>query len=126
MNILVESIQLDQVLEFQGSKFNSNNHWEGHQPPPNYYQVLEKTRTQTWINQFHPNQYHLLKIEKKDLTWMYQAYLVGKQTRQFPGTFSEELEQFLDNYDQSYFDGTKYFVRSMTYPSRLYQSPSDS
>ena len=81
MNICVESIQLDQVLEFQGSKFNSNNHRKGRQPPPDYHQVLEKTRTQTWIDRFHPNQYHLLKIEKIDLTWMYQAYLVGKQTR---------------------------------------------
>ena len=112
MNICVESIQLDQVLEFQGSKFNSNNHWKDRQPPPDYHQVLEKTRTQTWIDRFHPNQYHLLKIEKIDLTWMYQAYLVGKQTRKFPGTLSEELEQFLNNYDQSYFDGTQYFVRT--------------
>lgn len=112
MNICVESIQLNQVLEFQGSKFNSNNHWKDSQPPPDYHQVLEKTRTQTWIDRFHPNQYHLLKIEKNDLTWMYQAYLVGKQTRKFPGTFSEELEQFLNNYDQSYFDGTQYFVRT--------------
>lgn len=115
INVVIQGISLSFVIKFDKIKFNTNNYWENNVPPTDYKNVLEKTYTNNWINEFH-DEYQVIKINNKyDLMWMKKANEVSCQTGKFTELYDDELEDFINrdenNYSQ-FFSGKEYFVRS--------------
>lgn len=94
-HIVIQSTDLEDVFNYNKIKYNTNNHWENDQPPEDYQTKLELNNTKNWIDLFHSN-YKTFTINKKDLKWVYNAYLSGRQTLKFPKGYQEELDQFLE------------------------------
>ena len=69
--IIIEQIDVEKVHYYKKDKFNSNNHWKCGKPD-NYEEVLEKTETKYWINNFH-KYYIVINIDSYDLKWMKEA-----------------------------------------------------
>ncbi len=108
-------INLDDVIELNKNRFNSNNHWENNIKPDDYNYTLSLTNTNNWIDKFRDNYYTFTINNKNHLYWMKQAFEVGKLTGQFSKLYVEELEDTVKELDKLYghlFDGTGYFVRT--------------
>lgn len=115
INVVIQGISLSFVIKFDKIKFNTNNYWENDIPPTDYKNVLEKTYTSNWINEFH-DEYQVIKINNKhDLMWMKKANEISCQTGKFTELYDDELKDFINrdenNYSQ-FFTGKEYFVRS--------------
>lgn len=105
---------MDDIINHDTAKYNSNNHWTDNKIPDDYHNKLSKNNTSKWIHLFK-NDYKQIVIESKDITWMKKAYFIGSQTGKFSNLYSDELEQTVDELNVKYnkiFDGTKYFVRT--------------
>ena len=51
-NYIIKPILLDDIVEYDKKKYNSNNHWENEIRPENYEFVLSQTYTSKWIDLF--------------------------------------------------------------------------
>jgi hypothetical protein len=113
MKINIKAIQIDDILENDKKKFNTNNHWIDNKKPDNYDQVISNVQTNKWINQFRIYKKIIINT-KQDLYWMKEAYEIGSKTKRFPKMFDDELEDMVHRYEfpTDIFNGTKYFVRS--------------
>ncbi len=81
MNQCIEKIELEDVIEYGITKYNSNNHWA--KKPDDYDDVLKQCNTSKWIDLFH-NNYIKLIIDRKETIWMNDAYKIGRITGDFP------------------------------------------
>lgn len=112
MNIVIEPIELDSVLYYGKEKYNSNNHWVLNQKPENYDTELKKCETSLWIDKFHQN-YSVINIFSKDISWMKEAYSIGTITQKFPSQYEDEKEDLVKRYNiENIFENKEYFVRS--------------
>lgn len=73
MNFIVESVCIDDVLNFDHIRYNTNNHWVDGCPPIDYEQVMSKTNTSNWIHSFK----HYRHIEI-DLCLPFTSWLIGQ------------------------------------------------
>jgi len=111
--VKIEKIDVEDVLLNNKDKYNNNNHWDNGKPN-DYYEVLAKSNTGNWIDAFHSN-YKTITIDKYNLTWMKEAFQVGRFTGTFSKLFDEDLNDMLIEYKEQtdkLFDGTKYFIRT--------------
>ncbi len=62
LEVVVESVSLQDVLDddnmfgeqsHPAKRFNTNNHWDGGNPPENYDAVFSAVTTSRWIDAFH-------------------------------------------------------------------------
>lgn len=112
MNINIDILPAEDILEKDGKELNTYNHWNHNKKPLDYDDVISRNDTKNWVNLFHKS-YKVFYLDKEDLGWMYQAFVIGRQTQIFPTLYKEELRDLLDKYkDLELFDGTKYFVRT--------------
>ena len=54
-NYNITSISLDDIINYDKLKFNSNNHWINDKIPDNYDKILSLTNTSKWIDLFKFN-----------------------------------------------------------------------
>lgn len=104
-NIKVVKISLDNVLEKDKERYNSNNHGD---IPQNYNEIL----SQTHFSKFK----HLKQYKEVDLpikSWMYEANKISWVTGEFPKSFSEELDDYCKEYKKLNINFDKpYFIRT--------------
>lgn len=113
MNVKIEKIDIDDVICSGKDKYNNNNHWENGRPE-DYDEVLAKSNTRNWIDNFHSN-YKTLKISGYNLKWIKDAFNIGRCTGDFSKLYDEDLDDMLKEYKDKtdeIFDGTEYFVRT--------------
>ena len=114
MNITIKSISIDDVLEYDRVRYNTNNHRINNIRPENYYDYIKNTHTDKWIEQF--KEYTKIIIDTKhDINWMNKAFHIGSQTKRFPHLYDDELEDMCIRYNKKYgkiFDGKSYFIRT--------------
>jgi hypothetical protein len=117
MNIQIESISIDDVNTYDKEKYNSNNHWVGNNVsdrPVDYKDVLEKCETYYWIDKFR-DRYSVINIDQKELLWMKDASVIGKQSGKFSCIYDEDLDDFIkrnEHLTKMFNTGEKYFIRT--------------
>lgn len=113
--MIVQSISLSLVLEYDKIKFNTNNCWNNGIAPIDYKQSLENTYTNKWIDKFHNDYFTIIIDDEYELNWMKKACEISMQIGRFSELYNDELELFLEKYNKYYehiFDDTEYFVRT--------------
>jgi hypothetical protein len=114
-NYNIKPIDLDDIVNFDKEKYNSNNHWVDGIRPDDYDQVLSYSNTDKWIDLFKTSK-KLVIDNPTHLEWIKKASLVCSITGKFSNLYSDELEQTClelskqINYTSA-FDGTGYFVK---------------
>lgn len=112
-NYKIKSIKLDDIVKYDKSKFNSNNHWKDNYRPDDYDKVLSQTNTNKWIDIF--KKYKYIEISNKIwIKWLKKAYEISSQTGRFSQLFEDELNEICFNLEKKYtdiFNGTAYFIR---------------
>lgn len=107
---IYESVKLNDVYEdSKKQKFNSNNHWINI-PPNNYEEILALTNTCNWIDLFHKKYDKIVINKASEIYFLKEAYKIGKITGQFPISFKEELEIFVEKYKHIKLDNN--FIRT--------------
>lgn len=109
--MIIEKVSLEDVLEHDKTKYNSNNHWTNNIKPSDYDEVCNKTNACYWIDKFKT--YKKITINPKELSWLLECNKISEQTRRFSRQFDDELEELIHSHKHynHYFDGTPYFVR---------------
>lgn len=92
--IYVEPIDINQVINLDKERFNSNNHWENNERPIDYFDKINANHTHKWVSLFKSN-YKTFKINNSyHISWMKKANVISGQTGQFSELFADELEDF--------------------------------
>lgn len=111
--IRIEPCTLEDVINFDKTRFNSNNHWENGVQPKDYSDVLQLSSAEYWVDQF--KNYNVIKIDLQTplANWLRSANEIGVHTGYFPKSFEDELDLFCENQSHlDIFDGQPYFVRA--------------
>lgn len=111
--LIFETIDLEDVVVNDKTKYNSNNHWDIR--PVDYDEVLSKSNASHWIDHFKT--YHKITIDPKELSWMRECNKISEQTAKFSHQFDDELNALVTSLNTLYghlFNGTPYFVRCDT------------
>jgi hypothetical protein len=113
MTIIIKPISIDDVLANDKIHYNTNNHWVDDIRPIDYDDVISKTNTNKWIDQFKDYKKIILDITKESY-WIKKAYEIGSKTKRFTHMYDDELELMLDKYKHldEIFNGTEYFIRT--------------
>lgn len=113
--IVIQEIPLDEIVEYDKARFNSNNHWENDIRPDDYLERLTICNTNHWVDKFR-SEYKVINIDDpSEIAWMKVATEVGSQTGRFSHLYREELDDFVKKYEPIYadiFNGQRYFVRT--------------
>jgi hypothetical protein len=113
LDVCVEEILVDNVNSEGDTRFNSCNHWDTG-IPTDYKEIVDKTLTKEWIDQFHTS-YYVINIDNSDIVWMKEASNVSFHTATISKLHKEEIDKAVGKYSKSVgniFDGTKYFIRA--------------
>lgn len=114
-NYKIKPIKLDDIVQYDKAKYNSNNHWVNNSRPEDYDEVLAQTNTSKWINQF--KQFKYMSISNPIwLNWLKQANEICSQTGKFSQLFEDEMNEICSKMEKQQgiskiFNGTGYFVR---------------
>jgi hypothetical protein len=114
-NYKIKPILLDDIIEHDKKKYNSNNHWVNNTRPCDYEYVLEQTSTSKWINQF--KNYKKITIDNPVwIKWLKEASEISAQTGKFTELFSDEFDLMVEMLEKEFgyqFDNIEpgYFVR---------------
>lgn len=113
-HVEVESIDVEEVVDLDKKRFNSNNHWENDQMPSDYRSVLGQSEAKHWIKSFKT--FEVLRIHEAELAWLIKAAKIGQITNKFPRTYEDELNSLVDSHrcDHLFFGGRGFFVRTNT------------
>ncbi len=116
--ILVEPININDVINLDKTRFNTNNHWFNDTKPLDYEAKIEANKTANWIKLFKSN-YKTITIDNEfHIGWMKKANEISSQTGKFSKLFADELELFENFFYNNYSDvldrdnKVPYFVRS--------------
>jgi len=111
----IQPINLDDIVQYDKAKYNSNNHWINDIRPENYEQVLSQTYTSKWIDLFKPD---IMKIKITNqiwIDWLKKANEISCQTGKSTKLFEDEINIIsieLNNiYPNIFNNRNKYFVR---------------
>jgi hypothetical protein len=118
-NLHIQHIPLQDVLDDDKKKYNSNNHWPQHNVKPSDYESrIEQCNTKHWIGGFHGTSIPSLAIEERDLRWLKKASAIGTITKQVSGLYEEDIEDAVERYNKVYpqlfpssSSSSKYFIR---------------
>jgi len=113
-NYIINPIKLDDIVQYDKSKFNSNNHWVGDERPLDYDKILSHTNTSKWISLFRPNYIEIKIINPTWIGWLKKAYEIGCQTGKFTELYRDEIDAISSELDKLYpkiFSDKGYFVR---------------
>ena len=108
-SIDIEQIDLNDVLQYDKEKYNSNNHWIDNKRPNDYEKVLEKSNTHYWIDNFKTYKKFTMNID----SWLIEAMNLCKLTGKFSNLYEDEINDYL--FHNSQFDklfDKDYFVRT--------------
>jgi len=107
----IESIPLDQVLEYDQIHFNSNNHFTIR--PEDYEEVLSKCETKHWIDSFHIH-YSVVNLLPKHVIGLQEMARSGSYRGGITHSMRDEIEQISSNYPEitDTKDKKGYFIRS--------------
>lgn len=114
-NYKIKPIKLDDIVQYDKAKYNSNNHWVNNSRPEDYDEVLAQTNTSKWINLF--KQFKYISISNPVwLSWLKQANEICSQTGKFSQLFEDEMDEICSVLEKEpdisqIFNGTGYFVR---------------
>ena len=111
-DIVIETKQLDHVINHNGILYNTNNHYidEKIKQPDNYKFILSQGHTKNWVDKFHDN-YHKITIPKDEIKWMWEASKIGMITGKFSHIYDDELNAMCEQYEHLFPKG-KWFIRS--------------
>jgi hypothetical protein len=113
-NYIIKPIKLDDILLYDKSKFNSNNHWIESKRPVDYDLVLSLSNTSKWINIFKPNNIQIKIKNEIWIKWLKQANEISRQTGIFTELYRDEIDNISIELDKLYpnlFSNIGYFVR---------------
>lgn len=113
-NYILKPIKLDDIVLYDKSKFNSNNHWIGDKRPDDYDNILSLSNTSKWINLFKTNNIQIKIINITWIEWLKKASKISCQTGKFTELYRDEIDIISNELDKLYsniFDNTGYFVR---------------
>lgn len=93
---IIESVKVDDVIKYDGKKYNTCNYWKNNKKSVDYEKVLEKGNTKNWIDTFHTD-YIVLNLPCED--WMKMAIGYKNKTGYFPFLYLKELAEYIDKYN---------------------------
>jgi hypothetical protein len=114
-NYIIKPILLDDIVEYDKQKYNSNNHWENNTRPDDYEFILSQTSTSKWIDKF--KNYNKITIDNPVwIQWLKEAAEISSKTGKFTKLFSDEFDVIVRELDNKFgylFQNIKpgYFVR---------------
>ncbi len=113
MKYIIKTETLDDIINYDTEKYNSNNHWINNVKPDDYYLKLSQSYTNMWIDIFKPEYKKIVINNPKHLEWIKRASKLCAQTGKFSNLFIEDLLDTLFDLDMyNYlFDNKEYFVR---------------
>ena len=94
--IIIETIDLDDVMINDRIKYNTNNHWKDGYPPDDYRKVMRQDNTKHWIK-FKDDFLMSINIDIKKYNWLLEANEIGQYTGKFPNAFNDDLDIMLKN-----------------------------
>ena len=100
--IIVEPIDINQVINLDKARFNSNNHWVNNIKPLDYNDRINANITSRWIKLFKPNAKSFTIDNQYHIGWMKKANEISGQTGKFSQLFADELEEFCDFFTKNY------------------------
>lgn len=113
-NLVIKTIQLNDIFEHGTTKYNSNNHWINNKKPNNYDVEMSLSNTNMWIDLFKLN-YKTITIDKsQDIDWLKKANHIYSIIGKFSDLFLDDLDELLNKFESInniFFNGNKYFVR---------------
>lgn len=114
-NYIIKPILLDDIVEYDKKKYNSNNHWKNDIRPENYEFVLSQTYTSKWIELFK-NYKKIIIDDPIWIGWLKETAVISSKTGKFTKLFNDELEVMVEQLDKQYahlFENVNpgYFVR---------------
>jgi hypothetical protein len=115
LDIVLEPISLDEINRLDKIRYNTNNNYKDGEQPSDYFEVLQRTTTSKWVDQFKTYQTILIDLTKPLAAWMIDACRMGIHTGRFPRSFEDERDLLADvitSQNPSVFNGTKYFIRT--------------
>ena len=113
-NYTIKSIKLDDIIQYDKSRFNSNNHWIGNKRPYDYDEILFQSNTSKWIEIFKPNNIQIKITNQVWIEWLKKANEISSQTGKFTELYRDELNNIADELNKLYpniFHNKEYFVR---------------
>lgn len=102
-NIIIESVSLEDIINQDKKRYNSNNHWINDKRPDDYKYIVNRVQTSDWINEYVSN-YQVFNFDDDDLTWMRKANDVCSITGNFSHLFDEEMAKTIKKYENIIFD----------------------
>jgi hypothetical protein len=116
MNIIIESVCIDDVFNLDGIRYNTNNVYHNGIRPSDYEEVKSQTETSKWIDAFKSYKLITIDLTSPRASWMLEAATMGRHTKLFPHAFDDELETLETHLNQTgcdtIFDGKPYFIRT--------------
>lgn len=114
VEVVVETVTVDQLSAGDKLRYNTNNLYKGEQPA-DYRDVCDATRTETWIDQFKTYQAFTLDLTSPITSWMIDACKMGIHTGKFPKSYEDERDLVAATVTAQHpdiFNGTEYFIRT--------------
>lgn len=115
VNYKIQPIILDEIVQYDKAKFNSNNHWVNDVRPEDYEHVLSQTNTSKWIDLFKPGTKQIKITNQIWIEWLKKANEISCQTGKFTKLFEDEIEiicgELNNMYPNMFNDGIGYFIR---------------
>ena len=113
-NYTIKQIKLDDIVQFDKLKFNSNNHWIENKRPDDYDNILSLSDTSRWINLFKPNNKQIKITNQVWIKWLKQANEISCQTGKFTELYRDKINIISDELNKLYpnvFDDNGNFIR---------------
>lgn len=101
INYTIKPISLDDIVEHDKKKYNSNNMWTNNVRPENYEFILSQTHTSKWINLF--KNYKKITIDDPvHIKWLKEASIISSKTGKFSELFEDEFQTMTDQLNKLY------------------------
>lgn len=115
MKYVIKSESIDDIINYDKEKYNSNNHWINDEPPSDYRLVISKSNTHLWIDNFKPEYKKITVNKPAHISWLKRASKICSQTGKFSNLFIDELIDTIIDLEKEYgylFENNiNYFVR---------------
>lgn len=98
----IQPIILDNIVQYNKKKYNSNNHWVNDIMPDDYEHVISQTDTSKWIDLFKPGTMRIKITNQIWIEWLKKAHEISCQTGRFTKLYEDEIQTISDQLNNMY------------------------
>lgn len=111
--IIIESVDIQDVLSRNKERYNTNNIWTHNIKPKDYKSVSDECNTDKWVDKFHQS-YTVINIPVDP--WMEKAHNYGVMLGHISKVFEDDIDLYIKSYEtpklRSLLSSKKHFIRS--------------